>query len=169
MWRTGRVGSLLNVLLGFDEEATGRENIVTCGLLAGLDPAEARERADEAAAFTELGDYLAMPVNSYSDGMRFRLGFAAWTGFEPDILLVDEWIAVGDRAFLDKAYRRLEAFADGVGILVLASHDEALVRRMCRTAVLLEAGGVKASGPAARKGPRRDARRRMVHYKKADE
>ena len=146
VWRTGRVGSLLNVLLGFDEEATGRENIVTCGLLAGLDPTEARERADEGAAFTELGDYLAMPVNTYSHGMRFRLGFAAWTGFEPDILLVDEWMAFGDRAFLDKAYRRLEAFADGVGIVVLASHDVDLLRRLCRTAVLLEEGRVRTAG-----------------------
>ena len=162
VWRTGRVGSLLNVLLGFDDEATGRENLVTCGLLAGLDPAEARERADEAAAFTELGDYLAMPVSSYSHGMRFRLGFAAWTGFEPDILLVDEWIAVGDRAFLDKAYGRLEAFADGVGIVVLASHNADLLRRLCRTAVLLEAGRVRTAGPvedvlgAAESGGRED-------------
>ena len=119
-------------------------------LLAGLDRTEgsagARERADETGAFTGLVDHVAMPVNSYSDGMRFRLGFGAWTGFEPDILVADEWIAAGDRAFLDKAYRRIEALADGVGIVVLASHDAALVRRMCRTAVLLEEGRVKASG-----------------------
>ena len=147
VWRGGRVGSLLNVLLGFDEEATGFENIVTCGLLAGLDAAAARARVGEIAAFTELGDYLAMPVHSYSTGMRFRLGFAVWTGFEPDILLVDEWMAVGDRRFLDKAYRRLEAFADGVGIVVLASQDTALLRRVCSTAVLLESGRVRAARP----------------------
>ena len=147
VWRAGRVGSLLNVQLGFDEEASGRENIVTCGLLGGLDAVEARERADEAGAFTELGDYLAMPVNSYSDGMRFRLGFAAWTICEPDILLVDEWIGVGDAAFREKAYERLEAFADGVGIVVLASHDAYLLRRLCRTAVLLETGRVRTMGP----------------------
>ena len=121
--------------------------ILTLPLLAGLDLAEARKRADEAAAFTELGDYLAMPVNSYSDGMRFRLGFAAWTSCEPDILLVDEWIVIGDSEFRDKAYRLLEAFADGVGIVVLASHDAGLLRRLCTTAVLLEAGRVRARGP----------------------
>ena len=147
VWRSGRIGSLLDVLLGLDEDATGHENIVTCGLLAGLPRDEARGRAAEAGAFTELGDYLAMPVRTYSTGMRFRLGFAAWTSFEPDILLVDEWMAVGDAAFLDKAHRRLEAFADGVGIVVLASQDTALLRRVCSTAVLLESGQVRASGP----------------------
>ena len=105
VWRSGRIGSLLDVLLGLDEDATGHENIVTCGLLAGLPLDEARGRAAEAGAFTELGDYLAMPVRTYSTGMRFRLGFAAWTSFEPDILLVDEWMAVGDAAFLDKAHQ----------------------------------------------------------------
>ena len=147
VWRAGRVGSLLDVMLGFDDEATGLENIVTCGLIAGVDAAAARDRFGEIAAFTELGDYLGMPVRSYSTGMRFRLGFAVWTAFEPDILLVDEWIAVGDPAFLDKAYRHLEAFADGVGIVVVASQNPALLRRLCRTAVLLEAGRVRATGP----------------------
>ena len=147
VWRDGRIGSLLDVLLGLDEDDTGRENIVTCALLRGVDPARARARIEEIAAFTELGSYLDMPVRTYSAGMRFRLGFAAWTSFEPDILLVDEWMAVGDRRFLDKAYRRLEAFADGVGIVVLASQDTALLRRVCSTAVLLESGRVRAARP----------------------
>ena len=147
VWAAGRIGSLLDVTLGFDEEATGRENIVTCGLLAGLSLAEMRERAGEIGAFTGLGDYLGMPVRTYSTGMRFRLGFAVCTSFEPDIVLMDEWIAVGDRSFLEKAYRRLEAFADGAGVVVLASQDPELVRRMCATAVLLDAGRVRASGP----------------------
>ena len=102
--------------------------------------------ASAAPAFTELGDYLAMPVHTYSAGMRFRLGFAAWTSCEPDILLVDEWMAAGDRGFLAKAHRRLEEFSDGAGIVVLASQDAALQRRLCTSAVLLETGRVRALG-----------------------
>ena len=146
VWAAGRIGSLLDVTLGFDEEATGRETIVTCGLLAGLSLAEVRDRAAEIGEFTGLGDYLGMPVHTYSTGMRFRLGFAVCTSFEPDIVLIDEWTAVGDRAFLDKAYRRLDAFAGGAGVVVLVSQDPELVRRVCSTAVLLDAGRVRASG-----------------------
>ena len=147
VWRRGRIGSLLDVLLGLDEEASGLENIVTCALLTGVDRAEARERAAEAGAFTGLGDYLSMPVHAYSTGMRFRLGFAAWTSFEPDILLMDEWLAVGDREFLDKAHRRVEALAHGVGVLVVAAQDRELLRRLCTSAVRLETGRVRAVGP----------------------
>ena len=147
VWADGQIGALLDVTLGLDDEASGHENIVTCGLLVGLSPAEVRERAGEIAAFTELGDYLAMPVHTYSTGMRFRLGFAVCTSFEPEILLMDEWIAVGDRAFLGKAYRRLEAFAEGAGIVMIVSQDHALLRRLCSTAVLLDAGRLRASGP----------------------
>ena len=144
--RSGRVVSLLDVLLGLDEDATGHENIVTCGMLAGLDIGAARAHAAEVASFTELGDYLAMPVRTYSAGMRFRLGFAAWTGCEPDILLVDEWLATGDRAFRDRARQRLEAFAGGAGIVVLVSQDRTLLQRLCTKAVLLDAGRVRAFG-----------------------
>ena len=146
VWTDGRIGSLLDVTLGFDDEASGHENIVTCGLLVGLSLAEVRERAGEIAAFTELGDYLAMPVHTYSTGMRFRLGFAVCTSFEPEILLMDEWMMVGDRAFLEKSYRRLEAFAGGAGVVVLVSQDPEMLRRVCSTAVLLDAGRVRASG-----------------------
>ena len=146
VWADGRIGSLLDVTLGFDDEASGHQNILTCGLLVGLSLAEVRERAGEIAAFTELGDYLAMPVHTYSTGMRFRLGFAVCTSFEPEILLMDEWMVVGDRAFLEKAYRRLEAFAGGAGVVVLVSQDLEMLRRGCSTAVLLDAGRVRASG-----------------------
>ena len=147
VWARGRIGSLLDVTLGFDGEATGHENIVNCGLLVGLSIAEVRERAGEIAEFTELGDYLGLPVHTYSTGMRFRLGFAVCTSFEPEIVLMDEWMAVGDRGFLDKAYRRLEAFAGGAGVAVFASQDRELLRRLCSTAVLLDSGRVRATGP----------------------
>ena len=149
VWADGRIGSLLDVMLGFDDGATGYENLMTCGLLVGLSRAEVRERTEEIAEFTELGDYLGMPMHAYSTGMRFRLGFAVCTSFEPEILLMDEWIAVGDRAFLEKVHRRLEAFAGGAGVVVLASQDHALLRRVCSTAILLDAGRVRATGPVS--------------------
>ena len=145
--RRGRVASLFNISLGIDPDATGYENIGTRGLLLGLTPAEIRERAEEIAAFTELGDYLAMPVHTYSSGMMLRLAFAVCTCIEPEILLMDEWIGVGDAAFVEKAERRLEAFVEQAGILVLASHSAALIERVCSTGVLLEQGRVRAAGP----------------------
>ena len=145
--RCGRSASLLNVSLGIDPEATGYENIMTRGLFLGLMPEQVRERMDEIAAFTELGDYLAMPVRTYSVGMRLRLAFAVCTCFEPEILLMDEWLSVGDRAFVDKAKRRLEEFVDRAGLLVLASQNATLLERICTTGVVLDAGKVKARGP----------------------
>ena len=143
--RRGRTASLLS--LGIDADATGYENIVTRGLLLGLPPEEVRERVPEVAAFTELGDYLAMPVHTYSSGMRFRLGFAICTSFEPEILLMDEWLGVGDRHFVEKARQRLERFVERAGILVLASQNAGLLERVCTRGVLLDAGKVKADGP----------------------
>ena len=147
VWREGRTASLLNVSLGIDPEATGYENIMTRGLLVGLKPEEVRERTEEIAEFTELGDYLAMPANTYSSGMQFRLGFAVCTCFEPEILIMDEWISVGDKAFVEKAQHRLESFVESAGILVLASQDAVLLERICSKAVLLDAGKVQAIGP----------------------
>ena len=145
--RRGRTASLLNVSLGIDPEATGYENIMMRGLFLGLMPEQVRERMDEIAAFTELGDYLAIPVHTYSSGMRLRLAFAVCTCFEPEILLMDEWLSVGDRAFVEKARRRLEEFVDRAGILLLASQNTALLERVCTTGVILDAGKVKARGP----------------------
>ena len=145
--RHGRTAALLNLSLGIDPEATGYENIMMRGLFLGLMPEEVRERMDEVAAFTELGDYLAMPVHTYSNGMRLRLAFAVCTCFDPEILLMDEWLSVGDRIFVDKARRRLEDFMDRAGILVVASQNLSLLERICNTGVLLEAGKVKACGP----------------------
>ena len=145
--RHGRTASLLSGSLGIDAEATGYENILTRGLFLGLLPQQVRQRMDEIAAFTELGDYLAMPVHTYSTGMRLRLAFAVCTCFEPEILLMDEWLGMGDRAFLEKARRRMEQFVDRAGILVLASQNAGLLARVCTTGVLLDAGRVTAHGP----------------------
>lgn len=146
VWRRGQTASLLNVSLGIDLEATGYENIFMRGLLLGLTPEQVRERTGEIEAFTELGGYLAMPVHTYSAGMRLRLAFAVCTCGSPDILLMDEWFSVGDAAFIEKVRHRLESLVERSGILVLASHNLTLLKRICTKAVLLEAGRVKASG-----------------------
>ena len=146
VWRQGQTASLLNVSLGIDLEATGYENILMRGLLLGLTPDQIRERMGEIEAFTELGDYLAMPVHTYSAGMRLRLAFAVCTCGAPDILLMDEWFSVGDAAFVEKVRHRLESFVERSGILVLASHNLTLLKRICTKGVLLEAGRVEASG-----------------------
>ena len=147
VWRRGRTAPLLNVSLGIDSEATGYENIMTRGLFLGLMPEQVRERMDEIAAFTELGDFLAMPVHTYSAGMRLRLAFAVCTCFEPEILLMDEWLGIGDRSFVEKAKRRLEEFVDRAGILVLASQNATLLERVCTTGIVLDAGKIVAMGP----------------------
>ena len=144
--RRGRTASLLNVSLGIDAEATGYENIMTRGLFLGLRPEQVRARVDDIAAFTELGEYLAMPVHTYSAGMRLRLAFAVCTSFDPEILLMDEWLGIGDRAFVEKAKHRLEQFVERAGILVLASQNTSLLQRVCSTGVLLDKGRVTCSG-----------------------
>ena len=145
--RQGRTASLLNVSLGMDSESTGYENIAMRGLFLGWTPKQVRERVKEIGAFTELGDYLEMPLYTYSSGMRLRLAFAICTSFDPDILLMDEWLSVGDKNFIEKAKLRLDEFVQRAGILVLASHNVALLERICTKGVLLESGRIKAVGP----------------------
>ena len=116
-------------------------------LFLGLKPAQMRDRIGEIEAFTELGDYLAMPVHTYSAGMRLRLAFAVSTCGDPEILLMDEWISAGDAAFVEKIRRRLDEFVNRAGVLVLASHNLDLPKRICTRGVLIEAGRVLASGP----------------------
>ena len=145
--RRGRVASLFDLSLGIDPDATGYENIMVRGMFLGLTRSEVRERIEEIAAFTELGDFLAMPVHTYSTGMMLRLAFAACTCMEPEILLMDEWIGVGDASFVEKAQRRLAQFVDRAGILVVASHNPPLLERNCTQGVLLDAGRIVAAGP----------------------
>jgi len=102
---------------------------------------------DEIAEFTELGSFLDLPIRTYSAGMQMRLAFAVSTSIHPDILLLDEGIAAGDAAFLEKANRRLQEFTNRASIIVLASHSEGLLKQMCRTAVLMEHGRVIGLGP----------------------
>ena len=143
----GRVSSLLDISVGFNLDATGRENIVLRGMYMGIHPHEMRERAAEVAEFTELGDYLDMPVRTYSAGMMIRLAFAASTCIPPDILIMDEWLTAGDVQFLEKAQRRVETFVRTSSILVLASHSLELVEQWCNRGILLHHGRTLAVGP----------------------
>jgi homopolymeric O-antigen transport system ATP-binding protein len=143
----GRVAPLFDVGLGMDPESSGYENILLRGLYLGLSRAEIRAKADEIAEFTELGSFLGLPLRTYSAGMQARLSFAVSTCVAPEILLLDEGIGVGDAAFLEKAKQRLNAFVARAGILVLASHSDALVRQLCTKAFLLDQGHIVAEGP----------------------
>lgn len=142
----GKVVSTLNLSLGMEPEATGIENIIIRGLLFGMKRAEIQKKLAEITAFTELGDYLNMPVRIYSSGMVTRLAFATVTAMESDILLMDEVIGTGDAAFMDKAERRLNEFINRSKIIVLASHSEEVIRKLCNVVMLLEHGRMIAIG-----------------------
>jgi len=142
----GRIVSTLNLSIGSESEATGLENIITRGLLLGMKKKEIEERLDEISAFTELGEYLDMPVRIYSSGMLTRLAFATVTSMQADILLMDEMIGTGDASFIDKAQKRLVDFMSRTNILVLASHSEDVIRQFCNKAMLFEHGQLMVVG-----------------------
>ena len=138
----GRVAPLFDISLGMDADATGYENIRIRGLFSDLSPEEIEERSAEIAEFSGLGPYLEMPIRTYSSGMRVRLAFAIATTLDPDILLLDEMIGAGDAAFIERAQERLNSFLSRTRILVLASHSNDIIRRMCNKAILLHQGKV---------------------------
>lgn len=142
----GHAAPLFDISLGMDHEATGLENIRLRGLFLGLSLTEISERTPEIIDFAELGQFIDLPVRTYSDGMRLRLAFAISTAFEPEILLIDEGIAAGDAAFIEKANLRLKAFAERASIIVLASHSMSLIKSMCNHVVVMQHGQVAASG-----------------------
>jgi ABC-2 type transport system ATP-binding protein/lipopolysaccharide transport system ATP-binding protein len=142
----GRISPMFDIALGIDGEISGYDNIRLRGLILGLSAREIEERMADIVEFTELGDYLDIPVRTYSSGMMTRLTFAVATCFAPEILLMDEWIVAGDAGFLAKAQHRIEAFVEKAGILVLASHSSEICRRWCNKAVWMERGQVKMVG-----------------------
>ncbi len=142
----GRVSSLIDLTLGMDMEATGYENIRIRCLLLGMSTAEIAARSDEIGEATELGDFLSMPIRTYSSGMFLRLAFAISTSIAPDVLLMDEWIGAGDASFVKKAQNRLMELLGRTGILFLASHSEAIIRDYCTRAIWMEKGSVRADG-----------------------
>jgi len=136
----GRIASLLDLSLGIDPSATGYENIRLRCRIGGLSSKEIDARIDEIAEFTGLGPFLSMPVKTYSAGMQGRLAFAAATAVECDVLLMDEWIAVGDADFQKIAHKRLLKLVERAGILVLATHEAPLLRLYCNKVMKLEGG-----------------------------
>ncbi len=146
---SGRVGALLELGTGFHPEYTGRENIYFSAAMLGLEGAETEALIPEIIAFTELADFIDQPVKTYSSGMYMRLGFAVATSIRPDILITDEVLAVGDEAFQKKCIRRMEAFLDQGKTLLFCSHSMYHVRKLCRDALWLDHGQVRAWGGAA--------------------
>lgn len=152
----GKTASLLDVSTGVDPDATGFENIYLRGIMNGFKPSMIRSKIDEIADFTELGEYLNLPVRTYSSGMMLRLTFAISTSIQADILLMDEWLSVGDADFREKAAKRLKALVDNASILVIASHNPELIDNVCNKKLQLEHGKIVASevlGPASNPAP----------------
>lgn len=139
----GEIGSLVDIGLGIDGEATGRENIFIRGALLGLKRKEIEERFDEIVEFSELGEFINMPVRTYSSGMHLRLAFAVATIIRPEILLMDEWLSVGDAAFNAKAEQRLNDLVRSSRILVIASHSKELIEKTCNRVMWFEHGRLK--------------------------
>jgi lipopolysaccharide transport system ATP-binding protein len=143
----GKVASLLDVSMGLDPDATGFENIYLRGILDGLRPATIRSKIDDIAEFSDLGEYLNLPVRTYSSGMMLRLAFAISTSVEANILIMDEWLSVGDADFAVKAADRLEKLVGQASILVLASHDPKLIARVCTRKILMQHGKIVSDEP----------------------
>lgn len=144
----GRADALFNINLGFRREATGRRNIILRGLINGWSNEQIEQRMEEIVAFSELGDFIDMPMKTYSQGMAARLAFSVATCLDPEILLMDEWIGAGDPEFQNKARRRMSDMAEKAGIIVLASHNHQLLRRICNKVLELDHGKVVRFGPA---------------------
>ncbi|MBI3469648.1 MAG: ABC transporter ATP-binding protein [Planctomycetes bacterium] len=142
----GRVAALLELGAGFNPEFTGRENVHLNAAILGLSKSEIDSRYDEIVAFSEIGDFIEQPVKTYSSGMYVRLAFAVATCAEPDILIVDEALAVGDEAFQRKCFARLQQFKERGGTILFVSHSSAAVIELCDTAHLLDRGERLLSG-----------------------
>jgi len=145
----GAVRSIFEIGLGFEPDATGRENILYRGLLLGMTPKQVRRIEDEIVAFSELAEFIDYPVKTYSAGMLVRLAFAISTAVDGDILLLDEVIGAGDASFMVKARKRIQRLVEGAEILVLASHDMDALAGICLRGVLLQHGAVAFDGPIA--------------------
>lgn len=143
----GRIGGLLSLYTGFADDLTGRENIYTAGIVAGLSRREVTRRMDAIIDFAELAHAIDAPFRTYSTGMQLRLGFAIAMHTDPDVLLIDEALSVGDLAFQQKCLARIKAFQRAGCALVFVSHAPAQVRQLCDQVLWLEQGRVVACGP----------------------
>ena len=145
----GSISSLTDIMMGMDPEATGYDNILLRSVFLGRSLKQARASIPDIEEFTELGNFLKLPMRTYSSGMMVRLAFAISTAVTPEILIMDELIGAGDAAFFVKAEARLNRLIGGTRILVLASHDDGILRRICNKALLMEEGRVVTTGSVA--------------------
>ena len=143
---SGKVAALIELGAGFHPDLTGRENIVLNGLLLGLSRREIQAREEQIIDFSELGEFIDSPIKQYSSGMYMRLGFAIATEVDPDILLIDEILAVGDAAFQQKCLARIDEFRQRSKTILFVSHDMGSIRRLCQRALLLHDGVLLADG-----------------------
>jgi ABC-type polysaccharide/polyol phosphate transport system ATPase subunit len=143
----GRISSLFDIALGFEGDASGWENIAYRGYLQGETPRSIRGKVQQIADFSELGKFLDMPVRYYSAGMMVRLAFSIATAIEPEILLVDEVLSVGDLAFQEKAQQRMREMMSRAQLIIVVSHDLASLANVCDRAIWLDHGRVRQSGP----------------------
>lgn len=144
--REGKAVPLLDLTLCLDDNSTGRQNIHLRGLFLGLTPAQINAKENDIIAFSELGDYIDMPVRTYSSGMRMRLAFSISMAVEADILLLDEVLAVGDSAFQAKAKARLKEISGRAGIVVMALHSSPAIMEFCNKALWLQHGKMRMLG-----------------------
>jgi ABC-2 type transport system ATP-binding protein len=142
----GRVAPVFDLGVGMDPEISGYENVIIRGLFLGMTRKQMQDRIDDIAEFTELGDFLSLPLRTYSTGMRIRLALGVVTSIDPEILLLDEGIGAVDAAFLERARGRLAELVERAGLLVFASHSDEFLRQLCDTALWLEHGRVRAQG-----------------------
>jgi lipopolysaccharide transport system ATP-binding protein len=143
----GRIGTLLDIGLGFETESTGRENIYFRGMTLGYSRKQLRAAEQEIVDFADLGEFIDLPMRTYSSGMYVRLGFAVSTQFSPDILLVDEVFGAGDASFSKRAVDRMLNIVNNAGIFVLATHEMSLVERVCQRVIWLDRGLIVRDGP----------------------
>lgn len=143
----GRISSLFDITLGFEQDASGWENIYYRSYLQGETPNSVKGKVQEIADFCELGEFLDMPVRYYSAGMMIRLAFAIATAIEPEILIVDEVLAVGDLAFQQKATDRIRAMMAQARLMVIVSHDLERLKTLCSRVIWMDHGQVKLDGP----------------------
>lgn len=142
----GRISALLSIHLGLDAEATGYDNIRYRARHMGQSEAAIDGCFDDIVAFSELGDYLAVPMKTYSSGMRLRLAFAIATAFRPDVLVLDEWLSAGDAHFQKKASERLEGLIQDSGVFAFASHSRSMLQKFCNRGLVLQHGRVRFYG-----------------------
>nr|WP_242687697.1 MULTISPECIES: ABC transporter ATP-binding protein [unclassified Actinopolyspora] len=155
----GKVAPVFDLGVGMDPEISGRENIIIRGLFLGMSRKQMEKRIDDIAEFTELGNYLSMPLRTYSTGMRVRLALGVVTSIDPEILVLDEGIGAVDADFLEKAKSRLNDLVKRSGMLVFASHSDEFLAELCNSAIWMEKGRIQEQG---------SLREVLTHYKGKD-